>query len=239
MGLLEVSSRIERMRPVTKRIGLLYDSKEKCIICSKEFPVKKVRKSRLKLVKSDADFCNYYKDINPYYYEFLVCKYCKTIFTPSLEEYLKRDDIETRKKIINFYSQMENISSLEGERSLEDALRVSKLSILTANIIGVPYGLIANIFMRVAWLNRFKKDIEEEEKYLQLAYKNYKKSYEEGEKVLSEEMLTYLLGELSNQLGDFKKCKIWFSLLFSMKKDIAIVDKGRDRWLSIKDNNKA
>ena len=224
---------------MTERIGLLYDSKENCIICGKEFPIKKVRKSRLRIVKCDDDFCTHYEDINPYYYEFLVCKYCKSVFARSFGEYLKRNDTETRKKIIRFYSQMEDVSSLEGIRGIEDALRVSKLSVLTGNMIGVPYGLIGSIFMRIAWLNRFKDNIEEEKRYLQFAYENLKKSYEKGEKTLSEEMLTYLLGELSNQLGDFKGSRIWFSLLFTLKKDIAIVNKGRDRWLSIKENNKA
>lgn len=223
---------------MTEKIDLLYDSKEKCIICGKEFPIKKVRKSRLRVIKKDDDFCTYYKIVNPYFYEFLVCKYCKSVYTRSLGEYLKDDDIKTRKKIIKFYSQMEDTSSLEGKRSLEDALRIGKLSILTGNMIGVPYGLIAGIFMRIAWFNRFKEDHREEKKYLQLAYENYKKSYEEGEKTLTEEMLTYLLGELSNQLGDFEKSRIWFSILFTLKRDIAIVNKGRDRWLSIKENNR-
>lgn len=224
---------------MTEKIELLYNSKENCIICGMEFPIKKVRKSRLRVIKKDDDFCTYYKSVNPYFYEFLVCKHCKSVFTRSLGDYLKENDINTRKKIINFYSQMEDIRSLEDKRSLEDALRIGKLSILTGNMIGVPYGLIAGIFMRIAWFNRFKKDQIEEKKYLQLAYENYEKSYEQGEKNLSEEMLTYLLGELSNQLGDFEKSRIWFSILFSLKKDIAIVNKGRDRWLSIKENNRA
>lgn len=223
---------------MTKKIELLYDFKEKCIICGREFPIKKVRKSRLRVIKSDADFCTYYEGINPYYYEFLVCKHCKSVFTPSLGNYLEEDDLKTRKKILKFYSQMRNTSSLEGERNLEDALRISKLSILTADMIGVPYALMANLFTRAAWFNRFKENVKEEEKYLQLAYKNYKKSYKEGENILSVEMLTYLLGELSNRLGDYKKSQIWFSLLFSLKGDIAIVNKGRDRWLSIKERNK-
>src|SRR5690554_2423077 len=116
---------------MTEKIDLLYDSKETCIICSKEFPIKKVRKSRLRVIKKDDDFCTYYKNVNPYFYEFLFCKHCKSVFTRSFGKYLKGNDIIIRKKIMNFYSPMEDISALEGKRSLEDALRLGKLCILT------------------------------------------------------------------------------------------------------------
>ena len=222
---------------MTKKIDLVYDSKEKCFLCHREFPIKKVRKSRIRIVKQDEDFCTYYESVNPYFYEFLMCTHCKTVFIDSFRDYLKEKDIETREKITSFYSQMQGTKDLEGRRSLEDALRISKLAMITGNMLGVPHGLMAGILMRIAWFNRYKGDKIEEEKYLKYAYEEYEKAYKDGEKIISEEMQTYLLGELSYRLGEFEKARMWFGRLFALKNNIAIVNKGRDRWLSIKGEN--
>ncbi|MCR1899859.1 DUF2225 domain-containing protein [Irregularibacter muris] len=223
---------------MTKKIDLIYDSTEKCLVCHREFPIKKVRKSRIRIVKQDEDFCTYYDSTNPYFYEFLMCTHCKTVFIDSFREYLKEGDIEISKKLVELYSQMQETDHLIGERNLEDALRISKLAILTGQILKVPHGLMASILMRVAWFNRYKENKVEEEKYLQYAYEEYEKAYKKGEKIISEEMQTYLLGELSYRLEEIEKTRMWFSRLFALKGNIAIVNRGRDRWLTIREREK-
>ena len=133
---------------------------------------------------------------------------------------------------------MRGTSNLKGKREIEDALRLGKLSIITGNMINVPLRVTAGLYMRVAWFNRYKKDIVEEKKYLKLAYDAYLHNYERGGSDMTYEMHCYLLGEISYRLGNFETSRLWFSKLFTLNGDRAIINKGRDRWLTIKNSMK-
>ena len=48
----------------------------KCPNCQKEFFNYFVKKDKMKIVKKDSDFCKHYLDINPIFYEIIVCQEC-------------------------------------------------------------------------------------------------------------------------------------------------------------------
>ena len=54
----------------------LFDKKVECPICKTEFTTKKVRSSRLRLLKRDEDFFNHYETENPIKYNIFVCPNC-------------------------------------------------------------------------------------------------------------------------------------------------------------------
>lgn len=55
----------------------LYQSKIKCICCEFTFMTSRVRPSFKRAVKTDTDFCGYYKpEVNPDFYVVRVCPNC-------------------------------------------------------------------------------------------------------------------------------------------------------------------
>ena len=78
--------------------------------------------------------------------------------------------------------------------------------------------------MRVAWFNRYKRYCRGK-KYLKLAYDAYLHNYERGGSDMTDEMHCYLLGEISYRLGNFETSRLWFSKLFTLNGDRAIINK--------------
>jgi len=206
----------------------LYDEKKKCIVCDTEFNIKKVKKSKLRPIKTDSDFYTLYKDINPYFYDYYICSSCGVVFTDSF----KKLNVSQKEQLKEVYKNISHIDSLLNERTIGDALRLSKLAVLSGNAIGLTSDIMAGLCIRVAWFNREEGNKEEENRFLELALREYEKTYEIGEGKLPEDTLLYMLGELNYRLDRYEECKKWFSRLMVMNTKIAI--QGKKRWQDIK-----
>lgn len=209
---------------------VLYDKKVTCLYCEESFTTKKVRPSKVVIIKKDPDFCIHYQGENPYYYEIFVCPKCGFAFTANYSPLNE----EKRGKLKGEYIERTGILQLCGPRNWEDALKSVKLALVTSFILKEPWTTLAGLSMRVAWLYREKGNSEEEKKYLAKAHHSYGQAYELEDlesMTMGKYRLYYILGELSGRLANYEDTRRWFNLLLSDKNvEQALKNTARSRW---------
>lgn len=210
---------------------LLYDKEVVCLNCEKKFKTKRVRASKIVVKKKDSDFCMHYEgEINPYYYEINVCPHCSFAFSASFKPLKPAVRENLRKNYLERAGQVD----LCGKREDADALRSFKLALLCGTLADENIFNLGGICLRIAWLNRYLGQKEEEDKYLDKALECYREVYEKADITslpLSEHKLLYLLGELSGRLGRFTETRTWFNILFSKRGiEPALNTLAREQW---------
>ncbi|MBU5437852.1 DUF2225 domain-containing protein [Tissierella sp. MSJ-40] len=211
----------------------LYDKKEKCPICEKEFTTKKTRSSKLRLIKRDEDFFNHYSGENPIKYGVSVCPNCGYA---ALENKFHSITKEQGEIIKNNITTKWNKRSYGDARSLDDAIETYKLALLIGNLLNYKKLEIGTICLSIGWLYRLKEDRTEETRFLTLARDQFKEAYYneslEGSN-MDEGKLSYLAGEISRRLGDKEEALNWLKLSLSSpstKQNPALDSMAREQW---------
>ena len=191
--------------------GELYDKEMECSICKFEFTTKKVRVSRLRLVKRDADYLNHYDAENPIKYNVFVCPNCGFA---ALED--RFDSVNERDARII----AENITSkwrrrdFGGIRTLDQAIEACKLALLTGTLIEATNLELGNLCLNIGWLYRLKNERDEELRFLSMARKRFTDAFNTESLIgtnMDDSKLSYLIGELSRRLGDKDDAVSWFN----------------------------
>ncbi|WP_338552670.1 DUF2225 domain-containing protein [Paenibacillus sp. KS-LC4] len=213
----------------------LYETKVQCICCETSFLTSRVRPSFKRAVKSDTDFCGYYKaDINPDYYVVRVCPTCGYASTENGTERL------SDKQKMSYY---ENIGSrwavreFSGERTLQEAMAAYKLALLSAQSVGESQRVIAGILHHIAWLYRYESNHAEEQRFLRFALQAYLRVFEGEGAELNGAKLMYLIGELNRRIGERAEAVRWFSRIVNDKRimDAAMIRASREQWQLIRE----
>lgn len=213
-------------------LDLYYQKKINCHHCLDTFETYRVRSTKAKFVKRDADYCPYYEDANPVLYEVNVCPTCGFSFTDnfSMARIFKYKDIIEEK----YVSKLASKPNLCNERTEEEALYAYKLALYSAQLVEENKLILANIALRIAWINRYLKNEEEEKRYLKNVVELYTEVYEteDLDKIpMDKYLLIYLIGELNGRLGDYQKVKRWFSNIIEDKNaEPKILNLTKSRW---------
>lgn len=220
---------------MTELNELLYDKKLECPVCNKEFATKKVRVSRLKLIKRDEDLLSYYEGENPLIYNVFVCPNCGYAATES-----RFDSVSAREKKILLEEVASKWSrrSYGGERSIDDAIVVYKLALYIGQVLDYDKVELGTLTHSIAWLYRIKGD-EEEIRFLSVTKDLYEYSYyneslinAKGTK-MDEIKLAYLLGEINRRLGNKEEAFKWFNGVISnpdIKSNPMLEKMAREQW---------
>jgi uncharacterized protein len=218
-------------------VGNTYVVEKVCPICGEKIPVTKVR-SRLITLKTDYDFCVYYKDFNPYYYSIWVCEKCG--FAADESHFLAAMP-ERKKKIIQDFLHGRKIGFEHKDlRTRVEAVAAFKLAIFYAELLQEPIGYIAGLYLKLAWLFREADDREKEEAALTQTVANYEKSlaterYPIGN--MTDVTVMYLIGAIQDRLGNTDKATQYLSRIVSDKEarvERNIFNKARDLWQEIR-----
>lgn len=219
-------------------VNELFDKKVNCPICKKEFTTKKIRTSRLRLIKRDEDFLNYYSTENPIKYSVFVCPHCGYAALETRFEDIKPREIEIIKKNI---SSKWHSRDFGGIRDLDESIESYKLALISATLLNTKKIEIANICLNLGWLYRLSEKNEEEIRFLTLARDNFIEAYN-NESLTGTNMddgkLSYLIGELSRRLDEKDKAASWLSTclgLPSTKMNSGLNDMAREQWRLVKD----
>ncbi len=218
-------------------ISKLYDKKIICPICNTEFITKKVRFSKLRLIKMDEDFLSYYEDVNPIIYNIFVCPNCGYSAT---EDKYKKVAPEKKETILREISSRWNKRSFGDIRSIDDGIESQKLALYIGELLDCRKIELASICLNIAWLYRIKED-EEEYRFLELAENLYRDSYynENLRGTNMEEIkLSYLIGELNRRLGNKEEALKWFSTTISnpeLKANPMLENMVREQWTLIRE----
>ena len=213
-----------------REVSELYDKKIKCPVCDVQFTTKKVRTSKLKLIKRDADFLSYYEGENPLFYNVFVCPNCGYA---ALEEKFNKIKPREKEKIKNTISTKWNKQSFSDKRTVDEAIDAYKLALLSGEILEYSKYDLGNICLRLCWLNRIKEDKEEEDRFTILARDLYRQAYTTESINMGATTLSYLIGELSRQIEDIEESLNWFNTTLrspDIKENVALEKMVREQW---------
>jgi len=219
---------------------VLYEKEVKCPICNNNFSSKKLRMSACVVDKRDEDFCVYYKNYNPMYYEIFVCPHCG--YAASENSFDSLTSVELN-KIKEMLSGKTVTRSFCNERNISDAIDSFKLALFIANSRDSKKSIVAGICLKLAWLYREQQD-EKEIGFLKYSLENYSIAYDKEEMPignLDEISMQYLLGELSRRLKNFKDSVFWFNKAVNNPQRVTnprIEKLAREQWIAVKEQSK-
>ncbi|MBZ4684200.1 MAG: hypothetical protein JG768_1627 [Fusobacteriales bacterium] len=188
-----------------------------CPICGTKFNAYNYKHKSQKLIKIETDFHEVYEKFDPIIYDIYVCPHCYFAAKPTEFNTLELKEIRalskvTRESKYNFSEPRDNDMGIESYELLLKCYKLYK------KITKAEY---ANIYIKIAWLYREKKDENNERKYLELALEEYEKRYKLGEQIEGEDgelKLKYMIAELSNRLEHYEKAMKYFREILQEKK---------------------
>jgi uncharacterized protein (DUF2225 family) len=185
-------------------------------------------------VRTDADFCAYYKDENPDYYVVRVCPKCGFSSTENSALKLTDDQKKVFQTKINIRWKERDFG---GHREWEIALETYKLALLCAQTIGDSERIIASLLQHIAWLYRYKEDYDQEQRFLKFCLDSYIHVYENEGVGANNARLLFLIGELHRRVGNFNDAVQWFSRVINDKKimDAAMIRASREQWAVLRE----
>jgi len=207
---------------------LLLDKKITCPVCSKTFTCRAVKSYVSKVKSKDTDSFIRYEDVNPYFYEVVVCPTCgyaalKSDF-PKIQSY-KRDVILM--KISNKWQGKEYPQIYDEEIAIERY----KLALLNAVLGEFKDSTKAVLCLKIAWMYRLLEKQKDENEFLERALQGFLIAYESERTPvygLSRYSLEYIIGELYRRIGEYTNAKIWFGRVITGKADQKLKEKARD-----------
>jgi uncharacterized protein (DUF2225 family)/CRP-like cAMP-binding protein len=220
--------------------GVFFRKEYNCPLCKTRFGTLKPRQKYIITEKTDEDFCAYYKTVNPLYYEINVCPQCGYSFNNSTADKIKVEISDRLAKIIADIWGQENYC---GARDLDDAIETFKLALECQRERGASDAAMGRLFLKLAWLYRYKKESERERGNLEKALYHLTKSYDSAPEDPKEEMnLMFLLGQLNRILSSDREAVNWFIRITQhpeKKSYPYIVNRARDAWQDIRHDMKS
>lgn len=212
----------------------LFQIKVKCHCCESSFQTSRVRPSLKRAIRSDSDFCSYFKEVNPDFYVVRVCPYCGFASTENFNEHLPD---KLRKTFFDQVGSKWQHKDYGGERTEEEAMECYKLSLLSAQITGEKDRVIAGLLHHIAWLFRYKGDIDQENRFLGYALNAYISVFQTERESLSNARLMFLIGDLHRRLGNFNDAVKWFGRVIHDRSitDAAMIRSSREQWQNIRE----
>jgi uncharacterized protein (DUF2225 family) len=216
----------------------LYNKEIICPVCNKKFEVTKVKSKACKVDRRDTDFCVYYTDINPMFYDAWVCEHCGySAQAEKFDDIPSRDAAILKKELAPKWSQR----SFAGERTLDMAIEAFKLVLYNHQLRKQKSSEFAKICIRIAWLYRMKEDPREID-FIKFALRYYTETYEKERfpvDKMDENTCMYMVGELNRRAGNNEEAVKWLSRLISSpdaRRNPALIDMARDQFQLVKES---
>ena len=212
----------------------LYESTADCPCCETTFPITRVRPSFKNPSSSDTDFCGYYnKGVNPDYYVIRICQYCGFSFSENGYDHKLTD--EQKVLYYNEVGKHWNNQNFLGPRTPEVALVAFKRALMIGQLLSIADTVIAGYLHHIAWIYRFMKNEQEEQRFLTFALERYVAVYEKELGSDKNARLLYLIGELNKRVGNYSEAVKWFSRVVNDKTivDAGMIRASREQWREI------
>lgn len=220
-------------------VSPFYEKKIECLYCKKTFNSYKVRTKSIKVKDTDSDFMPIYEEgnVQAMYYNVFVCEHCGFAFTEDFTKYFAPGTAEEIKEKI---SKNWVHHDFNGERTVFQALQAYKLALVSADIKREKNVAKAGLALRLAWLYRSLKNVQQEERFLKIARDQYMESYS-NEDYASTQMsgtrVVYMVAELSRRIGDEENAVRYFSKVIEGQRtggEAKLVEMAKERWDEIR-----
>ncbi|SKA85201.1 hypothetical protein SAMN05443428_106129 [Caloramator quimbayensis] len=189
----------------------LYDKSYACPVCGNNFKEKTVKIGKARLISKDTDLMPKYENINPLFYDVVICPRCGYSALIRYFDKIKQDQADLIRLKISSKFKAKIYPDIY---DLDTAIERYKLALLNSVVKNAKNSEKAYICLKTAWLYRLKDSKEDEKKFLEQAFIGFKEAYEkEAFPICGMDKFTlmYLLGELSRRLGDNPEALLWFS----------------------------
>lgn len=112
-----------------------------------------------------------------------------------------------------------------------------KLALICAQTIGETDRIIASLLHHIAWLYRYKYNVEQEKRFLEYSLEAYIRVYEKEGVGGSDARLMYLIGELNRRIGKYNDAVKWFGRVINDKRimDAAMIRASREQWALLRE----
>lgn len=209
----------------------IYSKIHTCPVCNMEFDNWALRTSKLRLNGTDLDLRPLYEPFDPLYYDVVMCPYCGY---SAMNNYFynliaSKEDIIREMVSPNFvYREYPMICSEN------IAIKRYLVALLCTLAKGAKNSERAHLCLKLSWINRDKKDIEQELLFQRYALAGFKAAHQEEEFPIcgmDEPAVMYLLGELSRRAGDSDEAQRYISRALSARN---IPARLRDKALTVK-----
>lgn len=216
---------------------MIFPVKFTCPNCVKEFNHTEVKSKYVVIERQDTDFCSHFTNINPIFYDVIVCKFCGYSFTRETNTPLSDAEKGSINTILSSWHT--DGYQYEGLRTLDMAIKAYNLAIVCQELRNAKDSVKGSLYLRLGWLYRYQENKSNEEKSLQRAFEFLKRAYErETSSDLKKELrMIYLLGELSFRMGNAREAVQWFQTVVSHKdvKQYPVFERmARSRWQDLK-----
>lgn len=221
---------------ITQATGIFYQQDILCPVCQQKFPQVKLRKSACPVEGRDSDFFVRYSGIDANWYSVWVCSCCGYAATDASFAEIKANEAALIKAALTGHPA----PKLDGQRDFEAAAKAFKQALFCNQARKAKASAMAGLYLRMAWLFRGQNDPATERAYLDQALGSYTEAYQREPTPIgkmSALTLTYLIGELSRRIGNYKEAVQYFSIVVSDKSgtDQNIVNLARDQWHQARD----
>lgn len=190
--------------------NFLYDKSYICPVCGNNFKAKAVKVGKTRLVSKDTDLMPRYENINPLFYDVIICPRCGY---SAMIKYFDKIRDEQALLIKSKITPRFKARIYPDTYDIDIAIERYKLALLNAVVKNAKSSEKAYICLKTAWLYRIKESSDEEQKFIEQALIGFKEAYEkEAFPVCGMDRFTlmYLIGELSRRLGNDHEALLWF-----------------------------
>lgn len=221
----------EKAAKKTVSIGdLLYNKSYSCPVCGNNFTSRAVKVGKTRVVSSDSDLMPRYENLNPLFYDVILCPKCGYAALIKYFEKIKQDQIELINTLITpkfkarIYPEIYDI---------DIAIERYKLSLLNAVVKKAKASEKAYICLKLGWMYKLKEDTKNEKTFQEQAFIGFKEAFsKEVHPICGMDSFTvmYLLGELSRRLGDNVEALRWLgNVIVAPNANPRLKEKARDQ----------
>ena len=188
----------------------LYDKTYKCPVCESYFKAKAVRSGKARLISKDSDFMPRYQNINPLYYDVIICPKCGYGALIKYFDKIKSSQCQLiREKVTSKFKPR----IYPDVYDVDIAIERHKLALVNTIVKNARVSEEAYTCPKIAWLYRIKGDNLNELKFLMQSLTKFKEAYEKEPHPIcgmNTFTLTYLIGELERRCGNNENALQWF-----------------------------
>lgn len=230
---------VRRAAPAAPLPEELYYKEYTCPVCGERLSSPAVKSRFLRVTRTDTDFCQYYEGPNPLFYDVVLCPTCGYAFSEESHESLNP---QTQKALRDFCAGQEK-REYAVPRTLDDALELFRRAIACQEARGARPSIRARLYLKLAWLYRYRGDTAGEQEALAAALRHFTEAFqlEQAGDPKQELNLLYLIGELNRRLGRADEAIRWFGRVINhpaKERNRLVLNMARDRWQEIRSERK-
>jgi uncharacterized protein (DUF2225 family) len=191
-------------------LAFLYPRNIQCPVCGKDFTDFGVRKSKLRLEKTESDFRTRYHVVDPNHYEVNFCYHCGYA---AISAYFDKITEKQQELVKKFITPMYKPREYPVPLSQTDVLSRYDFALSCCQAIYARDSQFAFTYLKKAWVYRDMVGMHEQElKTLREAFIRLKDAFSSENfplGAMDEITAKYVIAELARRLGDFPEALRW------------------------------